>query len=55
MEIEMTDIEETLQNYLERKPTAEELKRFIGYLEVDVPQWLIDNAKSFVRDVLPDE
>jgi len=28
----------------------EELSRFKDYLEADVTQWLIDNAKAFERD-----
>ncbi len=31
---------------------AEKFDEFFKYLEVDKDQWLRDNAKAFVRDVL---
>jgi DNA-directed RNA polymerase specialized sigma subunit len=47
--IRIKDIKEELKFHLERKPTREEIKDFIGFLEVDIPQWLADNAKNWVR------
>lgn len=46
---------DVLAAYLDRMPTLEELELFIDYLEVDVPQWLVDNAKHWIREVLPNE
>jgi len=53
--VTVEEMEEELGYRLERKPTTEELERFIEYLRVDVPQWLVDKAKCFVRDVLDAE
>lgn len=46
---------DVLTSYLDREPTQKELELFIDYLEVDVPQWLVDNAKHWVQEVLPNE
>lgn len=47
------ELEYQMESFKEgRKPTEKELQEFIEYLELDIPQWLIDNAKSFIRDVL---
>lgn len=50
-------VKEELEHHLNqakkgRKPTEKEIQEFIEYLEVDIGQWLTDNAKSFIRDVL---
>jgi DNA-directed RNA polymerase specialized sigma subunit len=47
--VPIKDIKDELEFHLERKPTKEEIKAFIGFLEVDIPQWLTDNAKNWVR------
>lgn len=49
MYITEREIKEVLADYLERKPTRKELSDFKAYLNTDLPQWLRDNAKSFVR------
>ena len=54
MRISNADVKEALTGRLGRTPTKEELERFVDYLEVDISQWLDDNAKCFVRDVLGD-
>jgi len=38
-----------LASYLDREATEEEMEEFTSFVEVDVGQWLVDNAKSFVR------
>jgi len=50
MYITEREIRESLENVLERKPTRKELSDFKAYLNTDLPQWLRDNAKSFVRE-----
>jgi hypothetical protein len=40
---------------LEREPTEEELNEFKGTLEVDVGEWLRENAKWFIRQKLYEE
>ena len=52
LHIEEEDIRERLKTGLEREPSEEELAKFKGYLAIDVPQWLSDNLKSFMRDSL---
>jgi len=48
IQINTSEIVEVLEEYIDdAKITDELLKRF-----VDVTQWLVDNAKSFVRDKL---
>jgi len=49
IEVTTRDIMEMLPDYLEEEVTDEVLKAFVNYLQVDVAQWLIDNAKSFAR------
>jgi hypothetical protein len=44
------EVREVLADALGHKPSREELKRFKDYLDVDVTQWLRDNANAFVRD-----
>jgi len=45
--------EGVLKKYLEwelrRKATEKELKAFIVHVKIDIPQWLTDNAKSFLK------
>jgi DNA-directed RNA polymerase specialized sigma subunit len=53
--VKVKDIKKTLEGMLEREPTAEELKEFIGTLEVDVAEWLRENAKWFIREKLYEE
>jgi len=50
MYITEREIKEALQDVLDRKPTRRELSDFKVFLDTDLPQWLRDNAKSFVRD-----
>jgi len=50
--ITISAMKEALKNRLDREPTKDELQHFVNYVEVDIEQWLIDNAKSFVRDEL---
>jgi len=52
MNITEREIKEALEDALERKSTRKELTDFKAYLKTDLPQWLKDNAKSFVRDKL---
>jgi len=49
--IEVTEkaASEVLADQLDKQPTPEQVSAFINYLQIDVAQWLIDNAKSFVR------
>ena len=53
--VTIEQIKDVLASYLDAEPTQKELELFIDYLEVDVPQWLVDNAKHWVREVLPNE
>lgn len=50
IQIPDADLKDHLENVLDRKPTRKELQHFKNYLLIDVPQWLIDNAKAFIRD-----
>jgi len=54
-EVTLDDMKDVLTSYLDREPTEKELELFKDYLEVDIPQWLIDNAKHWVKEVLPNE
>jgi hypothetical protein len=42
------ELKEELEAMLGAKVTKQFLKDFIGYLEVDLHQWITDNFKSFV-------
>jgi len=53
--VKIGDVVDVLSSYLDRKPTKRELELFIDYLECDVYQWLVDNAKHWVAEVLPEE
>jgi DNA-directed RNA polymerase specialized sigma subunit len=53
--VKVEDIKKTLEWMLEREPTEEELNEFIGTLEVDVGEWLRENAKWFIRQKLYEE
>jgi DNA-directed RNA polymerase specialized sigma subunit len=53
--VKVEDIKKTLEWMLEREPTEEELNEFIGTLEVDVGDWLRENAKWFIRQKLYEE
>jgi len=55
LHIEEEDIIERLKTGLERELSEEELAKFKGYLAIDVPQWLADNTKSFVRQLREEE
>jgi len=44
------DIVQKLRDKLEREPNPEEVCKFKAYLDVDVAQWLTDNARCFCRD-----
>jgi len=45
--IPMEDIIEALRAELDREPTDREITGFINHLEVDIPQWLKDSARSY--------
>ena len=47
--IEAEAIKEALKWELEREPTLKEYEDFLNYLEVDVPEWLKQNARCFVK------
>lgn len=49
IEIEDKEIREELAYRMGREPTEAELTEFKDYLQRDVQQWLVDNAKSFIR------
>jgi DNA-directed RNA polymerase specialized sigma subunit len=53
--VKVEDIKKTLEWMLEREPTEEELNEFIDTLEVDVAEWLRENAKWFIREKLYEE
>ena len=53
--VSVEQAKDVLASYLDREPTQKELELFTDYLQVDVPQWLVDNAKHWVREVLPNE
>jgi DNA-directed RNA polymerase specialized sigma subunit len=53
--VKVEDIKKTLGWMLEREPTEEELNEFKGTLEVDVSEWLRENAKWFIRQKLYEE
>ena len=53
--VTLDDMKDVLTSYLDREPTEKELELFKDYLEADVPQWLVDNAKHWVKEVLPNE
>jgi DNA-directed RNA polymerase specialized sigma subunit len=53
--VKVEDIKKTLEWMLEREPTEEELNEFKGTLEVDVGEWLRENAKWFIRLKLYEE
>lgn len=55
MHITQREIAEALADMLGRRPTAKELSKFKKYLALDIPQWLKDNAKSFVLSRNSDE
>lgn len=42
------ELKKELEERLGVKVSKELLSEFIGYLEVDLPQWIHDNLKSFV-------
>lgn len=45
-----SDLRELLREYLDIKTVPRKLlSEFKDYLDIDVPQWLRDNAKSFNR------
>lgn len=39
-----------LENALERRPTPNEFDEFKAWVLRDLPQWLVDNTKSFLRN-----
>ncbi|HVP93436.1 MAG TPA: hypothetical protein VMS94_06840 [Acidobacteriota bacterium] len=41
------ELKEELEEKLGVKVTEQLLEEFIGYVEVDLPQWMNDNFKSF--------
>jgi DNA-directed RNA polymerase specialized sigma subunit len=53
--VKAQDIKKTLGWMLEREPTEEELSDFLLTLEVDVSEWLRENAKWFIRQKLYEE
>jgi len=48
--IARTDIKDALADELGRSPTRKEMSAFKDYLDLDIGQWLKDNARSFRRD-----
>jgi len=42
------ELKEELEDTLGVKVTKQLLEEFIGYLKVDLSQWINDNCKSFV-------
>lgn len=55
IEIEDKEIREELAYRMRREPTEAELTEFKEYLQRDVQQWLVDNAKHWTKEVLPNE
>lgn len=53
--ISVEDIKDVLIPRLDREPTKRELELFKDYLENNLPHWLVDNAKHWIKEVLPDE
>jgi hypothetical protein len=53
--ISMESVRDVLTSYLEEEPTRRQLELFLDYLLVDIPQWLVDNAKHWIKEVLPNE
>jgi hypothetical protein len=51
--IESEEIKEALKEELGREPTLDEYEEFLSYLEIDVADWLRENAKTFLRDKTP--
>jgi hypothetical protein len=51
--IESEEIKEALEEELGREPTLDEYEEFLSYLEIDVADWLRENAKTFLRDKTP--
>jgi benzoyl-CoA reductase/2-hydroxyglutaryl-CoA dehydratase subunit BcrC/BadD/HgdB len=41
------ELKEDLEERLGAKVSKQLLEEFIGYLEIDLPQWVRDNLKSF--------
>lgn len=42
------ELKEGLEERINIKVTKQLLEEFIAYIEVDLPQWIHDNFKSFV-------
>jgi len=55
LHISEEDIREELEYGLEREPSEEELSEFKEFLLTDVPQWLVDNRKIYIRKLLEEE
>lgn len=47
IQIPEEDVKEVLAYAIGHKPTRKELSDFKDYMDIDVPQWLRDNAKAF--------
>ena len=47
--VTISALRNALKDRLDREPTEDELQHFINYVEVDIDQWLRDNAKAFME------
>ena len=47
--VTVSAMRDALKDQLDREPTDNALKHFINYVEVDITQWLRDNAKAFAE------
>lgn len=44
------EIAKFLKSELERKPTEEEINGFMGFLKIDIYEWLRDNFKAWIQE-----
>ena len=49
--ISKNEFRDVLERYLEHPPTEREVTDFMEYCRTDVPEWLRDNAKCWVREI----
>ena len=49
IEVDNDLLRDRLKFALDREPKERELKAFREYVEIDIQQWIADNAKAFVR------
>jgi len=55
VQIPESEVKELLTDVLGKKPTRKLLSEFKDYLDIDVPQWLRDNAKAFMRKLVEED